>query len=222
MSGRRWRIKNRKIKYFNTPIIITLNNLDGLSHDIEIIPSNNLHNHIDIILKKFDKEDEYNLMVRLINNNKVMDDMKSFYVQNVYKPQSLTIIFMKYDLDQPKLYFIPEEQSRIEFRDKLNNIQYLLQQDIIPDNIYIIAIELFEYARSEMNFTWFNQDKQNYISEFYNSRFGGSYRSYCIRCYEGCSMCIHNCDNDALRLAIIIPRLIRAMDNCCSNVYLFE
>jgi hypothetical protein len=222
MSGRRWRIHNRKIKYFNTPIIITLNNLDGLSHDIEIIPSNNQNNHMGIILKKFEKEDEYNLMVRLINNNKVLDDMKSFYVQNVYKPQTLTIIFMKYNLEQPKLFFIPEEQSRIEFQEKLNNIQYLLRQDIIPDDIYIKATELFEYARSEMNFVWFNQDKHNYISECYNSRFGGTYRYYCIRCYEGCPFVNHNCDNDALRLAIIIPLLTKAIDNCCSNFYLFE
>jgi hypothetical protein len=222
MNGRRWRIKNRKIKYFNTPIIITLNSLDGISHNIEIIPSNNQNNHMGIILKKFEKEDEYNLMVRLINNNKVLDDMKSFYVQNVYKPQTLTIIFAYYNLEQPKLFFIPEEQIRIEFQEKLNNIQYLLRQDIIPDDIYIKATELFEYARSEMNFVWFNLYKPNYISEEYESRNGGIYRYYCPRCYEGCSLFNHNCDNDALRLAIIIPQLTRAMNNCCSNFYLFE
>jgi hypothetical protein len=217
MKGRRWRLHNRKLKYLNTPTIINLCSLNGANRDIEIIPSNKPKNYIDMIIEIFNYE---LCMVKLINNNKILDNNKCFYIQNIYKPQSLTILFISYISERPQLYYIPIEEIKIEYRNKLDNIQILLDQPIIPDDIYVKSIEILEYAYLEMNFKWFEniQDKNKL---YHKSRYGGLYRNYCIRCYEGCNI-NHTCDNDALRLAIILPRLFIAMDECCSNIYLLD
>lgn len=194
--------------------------MNGNSNNILVILSKKPSDYFSIIINAF-YQNLTNITYKLIYNNKILNNNICFYNQGIINNSNINIIFSEIVLDMPILFLPqPNINTRIIFRNMLNELNNITN---IPDNYYIKFIDFLEYTRNEMNFIWFNIDIYNkrYNVNYYYSRYGGQYKNYCSRCYEGCHSFYHTCDIDALNLALALPNLIDQIDNCCTY-YLFE
>lgn len=224
-KGRTYRIrreKQRKLDSKDKEIVLTLIELSGNKQEIRVIPNDYIHTYYRTIMDIFYKS-KCLVKYYLLYKNKILDENKTFYDNNIYKNQELTIVFS--NIERPLELFQPykiDEITQQSYDRLLDETIRIINLDPLPDDIYYHIRNLFEITRKDIRMIWFDHDIKNPNDNTNEipSRCFGIYRSYCIYCLEGTNGFGHECLPSALIFRQILPQLIEILNEYEPNYQL--